>query len=109
MEGSLHKLSFCGKQTKKLWFNFPEEMDGCEQKSITNAEEIRMFSNRVIKRITCGIYEAIGSIKFQFSDGVETAQFGTNTTNMLNCSLEVPEGEQITGIRIRHRATTASI
>ena len=51
-EGSLHKLSFCGKQTKKLWFNFPEEMDGCEQKSITNADEIRMFSNRVIKRIT---------------------------------------------------------
>ena len=31
-QGVLSKLAFCGKQTKKLWFNFPEEMADCEKK-----------------------------------------------------------------------------
>ena len=68
-----------------------------------------MFTKRVLKRITCGIYEAIGSIQLQFSDGVQTQQFGTNTGQQLNCSLEVPEGEIVTTVKIRHRSTTASI
>ena len=84
-------------------------MTEVERRSVTDFEEVQMFSNRVLKSITCGIFEAIGSIKLKFLDGAETEQFGTNTGQQLNCSLEVPEGEIVTSVKIRHRSTTASI
>ena len=67
------------------------------------------MSNRLLHRITCGIYEAIGSIQLHFKDGHESQTFGSTTGQQLRCSLEVPEDETITGIRMRHSSKRPSI
>ena len=67
------------------------------------------MSKRLLHRITCGIYEAISSIQLHFKDGVDTGSFGSTTGQQLRCSLEVPEDEIITGIRVRHSAVHPSI
>jgi hypothetical protein len=92
-----------------MTFAFPTNMDENDSIIITNKDEVQEFNRRVLRRITCGIYEAIGSIKLHFEDGVETLQFGTNTKQEIDCSLEVPKGEHIVGIKIRHKSSTASI
>ena len=42
-------------------------------------------------------------------DGVDTGAFGSSTGQQLKCSLEVPDDEIITGIRIRHSKSYAAI
>ena len=68
------------------------------------------MSSRLLQRITCGIYDAIGSIQLHFKDGANTRQFGADSKGVhLKCSLEVPDDEVINGVRIRHNATRAAI
>ena len=44
-----------------------------------------------------------------FGNGKETPQFGTESGQQLKCSLEVPQGENINRIKVRHKASPASI
>jgi len=68
------------------------------------------MSQRLLLRITCGIYETIGSIQMHFKDGAETEIFGCDSKgNQLKCSLEVPDEEVINGVRIRHNSSRAAI
>lgn len=86
-------------------FCFPEELD----KLISRNTAVQM-STRFLHRITCGIFDAIGSIQLHFKDGAETVQFGRDTKGQhLKCSLEVPDDELINGVRIRHNASKAAI
>ena len=102
--GSLKKLDICGKDTKKLEFCYPSDL-----KNIISQKKAMKLSKRLLHRITCGIYKAIGSIQLHFKDGVDTGTFGNTTGQQLRCSLEVPEDETITGIRIRHSSQNPSI
>ena len=102
--GTLRKLQLCGKNTKKLEFCYPANLDDC----ISQQKALKL-SNRLIQRITCGIYDAIGSLQLHFKDGVDTGTFGTTSGQQLKCSLEVPEDEVITGVRIRHSNSSAAI
>lgn len=77
--GLLQRLPFCGKQTKKLQFVFPDELKTEDSVLVVVPDEISKYNGRRLQRITCGIYEAIGSIKLHFNDGVETQIFGSNT------------------------------
>ena len=62
-----------------------------------------------IHKITCGVHDAISSIKFEFTDGTVSPVFGKNREQQLNCCLEVPDDEAISSIHVRHKAGTASI
>ena len=65
--------------------------------------------DRALLKITCGVHEAISSIKLEFNDGVVSPTFGKNKEQQLNCCLEVPDSEDIVGLQIRHKASSASI
>ena len=63
----------------------------------------------MIQKITCGIYDAIGSLPLDFKDGTDTGTFGSTSGQQLKCCLEVPDDEVITGIRVRHSNQRAAI
>ena len=67
------------------------------------------YGDKDIFGITCGIFDAIGSIMIDFSDKSTTPMFGTEQGHQMKCKLEVPNQEKIVSIRIRHKVKTASI
>ena len=60
--------------TRKLEFSYPADLNQCmaERKALK-------LSKRLLHRITCGIYDSIGSIQLHFKDGVDTGGFGSYT------------------------------
>ena len=102
--GTLRKLDLFGKSTDKKLFEYPANLDSL----IETGEQLKL-ADHVLQGVTCGIYDAVGSIKLHFGNGEETPQFGTETGQQLKCSLEVPHGENVTRIKVRHKASPASI
>ena len=72
--GTLRKLGLCGSESGKHKFSYPENLDVMIQQQTA----VKM-SKRFLHRITCGIFDAIGSIQLHFKDGAETEQFGQDT------------------------------
>ena len=105
MTGILRKLPFCGKNSGRAYFEFPYGLDDI----IEQGGHYEQTVDCVLHKITCGVHDAISSIKFEFSDGVISPTFGKNRDQQLNCCLEVPEDETITSIHVRHKSATASI
>ena len=104
MVGTLRKTKLYGKQTNKKRFMFPENAD----EIIQEGKEF-VYDNKHMFGITCGIFEAIGSIMIDFTDGSASPYFGTESNVQMNCKLEVPNNERVVGARIRHKKLTASI
>ena len=103
--GTIRKLDLFGKSTNKKLFCYPDQLDAL----LSQNEQVKLGDDKILQTITCGIFEAIGTIKLGFSDGSETPQFGTESGQQLKCSLEMPVGEKITMIRVRHTSEPASI
>ena len=102
--GTLRKLALFGKSTNKRLFEYPANLD-----SLVETGEQLKLADHVLQVVTCGIFDAVGSIMLHFGNGKETPQFGTGSGQQLKCSLEVPHGENINRIRVRHKASPASI
>ena len=62
-----------GKSTNKKLFCYPDQLDAL----LSQNEQVKRGDYKILQTITCGIYEAISTIKLGFSDGTETPQFGT--------------------------------
>ena len=67
------------------------------------------MSKRVLTSITCSMFHTIGSIQLNFADGVKSPTFGFSTGNQLECTLEIPQDEVISLIRVQHSEENASI
>ena len=102
--GTLRKLELFGKSTNKKLFEYPAELD-----RLIETGEQQKLADYVLQVVTCGIYDAVGSIMLHFANGKETPQFGTETGQQLKCSLEVPHEETINRIKVRHKVSPASI
>ena len=72
--GTLRKLDLFGKSTKKKLFEYPANLD-----SLIEEGANLMLADHVLQVITCGIYDAVGSIMLHFGNGKETPQFGTES------------------------------
>ena len=74
--GTLRKLDLFGKSTDKRLFEYPANLDSLIENG--ESEQLRL-TDHVLQAITCGIYEAVGSITLHFGNGKETPQFGTES------------------------------
>ena len=71
--GTLRKLDFCGKKSKRGTFSFPTDLlDAVESKKKLRLQKMSL------SRITCSLYDAINSIRLKFEDGLQTKEFGRN-------------------------------
>ena len=71
--GTLRKLPLCGKNTGRAYFEFPKNLEG-----LIDGIKIEQAADRALSKITCGVNEAISSIKLEFNDGVVSPTFGIN-------------------------------
>ena len=72
MKGTLRRTKLCGKKSNKKTFSYPEALEDVIDQGLEY-----QYGDKDVFGITCGIFDAIGSIMIDFSDKSTTPMFGT--------------------------------